>query len=824
MKTLRRKVKRGFLLFPNSLVDLHHWLPVGDAVDVDFDKELIRTRKDGKSVYFKDIRSSNEEVAKVDIDFDKELRFIVSRHRLFISVHWTYPSACHHNVLLEKSNSSVARNVTSTDGLASLEPSESKPTKTPLSISTPKPSVRDTGSESAPTVRHPANSTSMETTTSVEFSTLSLESRPSLPSVTSSLTLDDHCGDQKVIEHSVDKQLDGIHTTLFDVPSSDDDSRNDENKDVREDISTILDHSPKFRHPTHLGTPSEILMAALSSETSHAIEQKSDGDPNIQDVVVTKDVHNVKVEVKVVGETGFSQKKKIVSQGEPKNLIPETKERVFCSEASDLGTEMTRECSEMMLHQLCLQQFYNQWHQPQKGNKQKGKNTKVSGLASPSPSAFNSTDSSSEPSSTIPSVKATYSQILTMQEMLNQVNMTCAYNSSTTSASPQKEKKQKGKNTKVSGLASPSPSAFNSTDSSSEPSSTIPSVKAAYSQILTMQEMLNQLQLLKNQCLQLLQKLSREEFGDKAVNQLEKLVLLLLGRSKHNFKLLESKHFRAQSCTDLEHIEAPIDSFKKLFRLVSEHKYDEAFAAALQGSHISIVDIGFNKELIRTRKDGKSVYFKDIRPSNEEVAEVVESSVLPDVFKSTYVAITKGNPMWNCLSVSSSSVYAWDICQYPPCHEAIEWRSWPKDHSHPKSMEPPYLPPSIKGMELLSILSLSKIVIWTTANYKVLPHYFVSNMVAKVVIAKSFERIHNGNLIGMLISPLCFKPGQDADMLALTDHEHYTIDLPSQVSEMKPGQVSTDTDKLAKAPQTLWFMVEYCQVSLKWGVINEPHL
>ncbi|GFS31487.1 transducin/WD40 repeat-like superfamily protein [Actinidia rufa] len=108
-----------------------------------------------------------------------------------------------------------------------------KPTEIPLSISTPKPSAHDTGSESAPTVRHPVSSTSMDTTTSVEFSILSLESRPSLPTVTSNndilciaptplalsprfsgklsgsrsptigfepgLMLDDNCGDKKVI-------------------------------------------------------------------------------------------------------------------------------------------------------------------------------------------------------------------------------------------------------------------------------------------------------------------------------------------------------------------------------------------------------------------------------------------------------------------------------------------------------------------------------------------------------------------------------------------------------------------------------------------------
>ncbi|PPS11717.1 hypothetical protein GOBAR_AA08927 [Gossypium barbadense] len=79
-------------------------------------------------------------------------------------------------------------------------------------------------------------------------------------------------------------------------------------------------------------------------------------------------------------------------------------------------------------------------------------------------------------------------------------------------------------------------------------------------------------------------------------------------------------------------------------------------AYALAGT----VDINFDKEPIGTGKDGKSVYFKDIWPSTEEVAEAVQSSVLPNMFKSTYEAITKGNPMWNQLSVPSSTMYSWD--------------------------------------------------------------------------------------------------------------------------------------------------------------------
>lgn len=66
------------------------------------------------------------------------------------------------------------------------------------------------------------------------------------------------------------------------------------------------------------------------------------------------------------------------------------------------------------------------------------------------------------------------------------------------------------------------------------------------------------------------------------------------------------------------------------------------------------------------------------------------------------------------------------------------------------------------------------------------------------MIAKSFERIHRSNLVGMGIIPLCFKQGEDEGSLGLTGHERYTIDLPSKISDIRPGQdvvVSTDTGK-----------------------------
>ncbi|WOL10401.1 aconitate hydratase, cytoplasmic-like [Canna indica] len=72
------------------------------------------------------------------------------------------------------------------------------------------------------------------------------------------------------------------------------------------------------------------------------------------------------------------------------------------------------------------------------------------------------------------------------------------------------------------------------------------------------------------------------------------------------------------------------------------------------------VDIDFEKEPIGRGKNGSNVYLSDIWPSAEEIAEVIQSTVLPDMFRSTYEVITRGNPMWNQLSVPSTTLYKCD--------------------------------------------------------------------------------------------------------------------------------------------------------------------
>ncbi|XP_028060289.1 aconitate hydratase, cytoplasmic isoform X2 [Camellia sinensis] len=303
-------------------------------------------------------------------------------------------------------------------------------------------------------------------------------------------------------------------------------------------------------------------------------------------------------------------------------------------------------------------------------------------------------------------------------------------------------------------------------------------------------------------------------------------------------------------------------------------------AYALAGT----VDIDFDKEPIGVGKDGKNVYFRDIWPSTEEIAEVVQTSVLPDMFKSTYEAITTGNPMWNQLSIPESKLYSWDP-NSTYIHEPPYFKNMTMDPPGPSGVKDAYCilnfgdsittdhispagsihkdSPAAKfllergverkdfnsygsrrgndevmargtfanirivnkllngevGPKTIHIPTGEKLYVFDAATrYKAAGQDTIVLAGAeygsgssrdwaakgpmllgvKAVIAKSFERIHRSNLVGMGIIPLCFKAGEDADSLGLTGHERYTIDLASKISEIKPGQdvtVKTDTGK-----------------------------
>ncbi|KAK3184365.1 hypothetical protein Dsin_031651 [Dipteronia sinensis] len=351
----------------------------------------------------------------------------------------------------------------------------------------------------------------------------------------------------------------------------------------------------------------------------------------------------------------------------------------------------------------------------------------------------------------------------------------------------------------------------------------------------------------------------------------------LLQSGLQNYLSQQGFHIVAYGCTTC------IGNSGELDDSVASAISDNGIVETLVRSMIQ-VDIEFEKEPIGTTKDGKTVYFKDIWPSTQEIAEVVQSSVLPDMFKTTYEAITKGNPMWNQLSVPRTSLHSWDPSStYIP--EPPYFKNMTVDPPGARGVKDTYCllnlgdfittdhispagsihkdSPAAKflldhgverkdfnsygsrrgkdevlargtfanirldnkllngevGPKTIHIPTGEKLSVFDAAmRYKAAGHDTIVLAGAdygsgssrdwaakgpmllgvKAVIAKRFERIHRSNLVGIGIIPLCFKSGQFVDTLGLTSHERYTIDLPSKISEIRPGQeviVKTDTGK-----------------------------
>ncbi|XP_031406915.1 enhancer of mRNA-decapping protein 4-like isoform X1 [Punica granatum] len=261
--------------------------------------------------------------------------------------------------------------------------------------------------------------------------------------------LSDHSRNQAITDFSVQRVSSG---DMSHGPSSDNDLRSRDDKVSEEETHSFRNPPASFKHPTHLITPSEILGAAPSSGTNDIMRGKSDVEKSIQDVGVNNEVCNVEVEVKVVPD-GSSRREKF-SPEESQESIADNNEKLFCSQASDLGNQIAREClagssagqsqqtndaevTERSTQLPCLDEVNASSNATEevsyqavtsqmlvsataKSKKQKGKNTQAM-APSPSPSTFNSSDSSSEAviSSSLHSIEAAVPQI--MHEKLNQI-------------------------------------------------------------------------------------------------------------------------------------------------------------------------------------------------------------------------------------------------------------------------------------------------------------------------------------------------------------------------------------------------------------------
>ncbi|KAL8205746.1 hypothetical protein R6Q57_009297 [Mikania cordata] len=211
---------------------------------------------------------------------------------------------------------------------------------------------------------------------------------------------------------------------------------------VRSNISntSLLDDDDwavKFKHPTHLVTPAE-LMATSSCEINHV--------DVMHDVAVNSDIQNAELEVKVVGEIGMNQNADIALKVELNGSAYEEKEksRTFSSQASGLGLDMTRHNESKQLDKIAdtldeaddvatdvagsIEMVVTGVAQPvgpSLREKKKKKNAQLSGQSSSSSSSnvlkpVNSCDELGV-SSSIPSAEVILSQIQSMQETLNQI-------------------------------------------------------------------------------------------------------------------------------------------------------------------------------------------------------------------------------------------------------------------------------------------------------------------------------------------------------------------------------------------------------------------
>ncbi|MEM6890217.1 MAG: aconitate hydratase AcnA, partial [Pseudomonadota bacterium] len=94
-------------------------------------------------------------------------------------------------------------------------------------------------------------------------------------------------------------------------------------------------------------------------------------------------------------------------------------------------------------------------------------------------------------------------------------------------------------------------------------------------------------------------------------------------------------------------------------------------AYALAGT----LDINLAEDALGTDKDGNPVYLKDIWPTSQEVAELVEATVTREAFQTKYADVFKGDEKWQGVETTDSKTYDWPptstYVQNPPYFQGM---------------------------------------------------------------------------------------------------------------------------------------------------------
>jgi len=280
-------------------------------------------------------------------------------------------------------------------------------------------------------------------------------------------------------------------------------------------------------------------------------------------------------------------------------------------------------------------------------------------------------------------------------------------------------------------------------------------------------------------------------------------------------------------------------------------------AYALAGN----MNVDLYKDPLGQDQDGNDVYMRDIWPSQQEIYDVVASSINSDMFKASYGKVFEGDANWKQIDSTTGDIFEWvedsTYVRNPPYFDGMSMTpaavtdikgarvlallgdSITTDHispagsiakdspaaryleangvkpadfnsygsrrgNHEVMMRGTFanirlrnrLAPGTEGGwtchqpsgEQMSIYDASvkykaegtPLVVLAGSEYGTgsSRDWAAKGTVllgVKAVIAKSFERIHRSNLIGMGVLPLQFLDGQDAETLELTGKETFDI-------------------------------------------------
>ncbi len=105
-------------------------------------------------------------------------------------------------------------------------------------------------------------------------------------------------------------------------------------------------------------------------------------------------------------------------------------------------------------------------------------------------------------------------------------------------------------------------------------------------------------------------------------------------------------------------------------------------AYALAGN----IKVDLINDPIGTGSDGQPVYLKDIWPSNQEIADTIQASLTPEMFRQRYSNVFAGPPEWQSIETATGQTYSWmegsTYVKLPPLFEDMKPEPAPVSDVH----------------------------------------------------------------------------------------------------------------------------------------------